>query len=226
MSMIQCGFCVVTPTLSLLATLQYTANAYATTANITVPATAKTSDLAILIDRATSNDGSIPTDVTPTNWTQIRTEATNQTARQSISSRILAANESGNAITGMNGTGSNQKIMVILRGYDGGAAEIAISSISISDSAGQAVSTDPTAQNKVVSSYGANSQLFATYGSSGNVTTRQFDQGGVNASDYEFNTNTVLYAKIKQLAGGGNITVDMGDYGLQNILQSFVVTAS
>lgn len=95
----------------------FVTSATASTATIVIPATAAIGDVAILLDRAQATTAAAPAAVTPTGFTQQNTAA-NATAtglRISSNYKILVAGDPGATITGMTGTASQTKILLIFR---------------------------------------------------------------------------------------------------------------
>lgn len=87
--------------------------ARSTTSGITVPSGVTTTDFAVLFDRATNSSGD-PTDVTPSGWSPL-VMSVGSSRRIRASCKILSGADSGASVTGMNGTGSNVKLMLVLR---------------------------------------------------------------------------------------------------------------
>lgn len=104
-----------------------------TSSTITAPSGISAGDLIVLIDMAVKSPG-IPTTVTPTGFVLA---ASNLTApvRANISIRVADGTESGTSITGMNGTGANNKAMIVLRSAAGAGWSIFVAKASTSNSA-------------------------------------------------------------------------------------------
>lgn len=99
--------------------LAFVAAAVSSAANLTVPASAAIGDWAILFDFADA--GSTPALVTPTGYTDLASAGASGAfgggfnGRGAVSYKTLASGEPGAAITGMNGAGSNAKVMFVFR---------------------------------------------------------------------------------------------------------------
>lgn len=91
----------------------FLASATSATHQIVIPATARAGDFAVLVDLGSSIGE--PTNVVPTNWTQIQTEGDGSTTRITTSGKILVAGDAGSTITGINAS-DDQKVMLVFRG--------------------------------------------------------------------------------------------------------------
>jgi hypothetical protein len=192
------------------------ASATSTAATINFPASIIAGDLIVLLDFA-ADAASIPTEVVPTNFTQIGTSLALANRRQVASYKLALGTESG-ALTGMDGNASDQKAMYVFR-----LNNIA-TSLTVSTPNAQAAATDPTAQNVAASGGVAPLVVFGCYScAAGAVDPRTFTVGGVGAKDGEINASTLAYLAYKIYnTSPADVSVDMADEGT-NYLKSFYI---
>lgn len=95
----------------------FVTSATTSTATIVIPATAAIGDVAILLDRAQASTAAAPAAVTPVGFTQQNTAANATTTGLRISStyKVLVSGDPGATITGMTGTASQTKVILIFR---------------------------------------------------------------------------------------------------------------
>lgn len=90
----------------------YVDKAESATNSITIPATAKAGDVAVLYDVARSS--SVPSLVTPPGWAN-KVSDTVSSARFAVSIKVLTGDDPGATITGMSGADQNEKMVVVFR---------------------------------------------------------------------------------------------------------------
>lgn len=124
-------------------TTSLVASAGSNTAGTTIPVAAAAGQVAIFFDYARNSGGSsIPTDATPSGWTQLVTHtgtASSNGFRCSISYKILQSGDPGTAITGMSGWDHRNVIGVWSNAYG-------IASISVNATTATTTPNDPSAQ--------------------------------------------------------------------------------
>ena len=116
-----------------------------TNSQITPHANARVGDFAVLAQRATATDATIPTAVVPTGFTEVSGEGevvSTVANRSSVAYRTLASTA---AITGMDGTAEDTKVLAIFRPLRGAVGTVtastwALESTHASDQANQTVS--------------------------------------------------------------------------------------
>lgn len=200
--------------------LTFVASAITTSgANITIPATAQIGDVAVLVDRASTNL-SAPASVTPTGWTAVNNLTNTGTSqpRQNLSMKTLVSGDPGLAITGMNGGNNNSKLMLVFRPSKP-------ATFAAQDVAGQATTAAPTNQTVNASSSVKTLIVFAAYGSGSaqSVSTKSFSP----SADAEIASGTALYLAYKIYnSNPADVTVSMVDSGNSNLMQSFYVEAT
>ncbi|MGH6922857.1 MAG: hypothetical protein ACRED5_03715 [Propylenella sp.] len=193
--------------------LSYVSGANSESSNITIPATAAVGDLAVLFDYA-QTDGSTPTNVVPTGWTQVVTAfgGDGNEARTTVSYKILTAGNPGSSVTGINGE-NNYKIMFVFRWTS------TINTVTPSSWASQVTGNEPNSQ--VVSASGQATPLIvfghaAEEGSGVAFSTASpaFD-ATMTTSSGESRAGRKIYN-----ASPANHTIDMDDEGSHNALVS------
>lgn len=187
------------------------------TTTILAPASIAAGDLLVLWDYSRGNPA--PTDVVPTNFTRITTNAFTLAGdhRAVASYKIADGTEDGATITGMAvGASGGYKAMYQFR------ASRAITAVSISAAVGQESTTgNPAAQT--VSAAGGTPPLivFGCYGTSGTVDPRTFTVSGSAAKDGEITPHVRCYLAYKIYnTSPADVVVDMDDEG-SNGLGSF-----
>lgn len=182
-------------------------SATSTGSTINFPGGIQAGDLIVLCDMAES--GAAPTAVTPSGFSVIANNTTG-IRRMMLTYKKADGTESG-ALTGMNGSSNNAKVMVIFRGT--GAA----ATITSHDHDGFADGGDPPAQTITSGSGLAPLVAIAGYGNSSAVTARPFSpakDGEVGSSGDRCYVAWKIYN-----TGPSDITVDQTDIG-----QPFVAT--
>lgn len=96
--------------------LTFITDAQASTTSITIPAASAVGDLAVLMDYGGDFGSTVPSSVTPTNWTSIATTSLGGIAgstRVNMSYRVLTAGNPGSSVSGQ--SSSPEKVMLIFR---------------------------------------------------------------------------------------------------------------
>lgn len=183
-------------------------------ATIAIPATAQAGDVAVLLDFAVSNTTAAGA-VTPSGWTQIRTDVVNATTaiRASVCYKILVSGDVNATVTGMSGGTSTRKMLLLLKNNR------KVTQVTVGSSNGAASGLDPAAQIITVAGVTPSILLIAHYASSSAVnprTTSKTMTEVVGSSTNQY----CLYSVVNSRSLVENITVDMTDNGT-NALQSF-----
>lgn len=182
-----------------------------TGSTITIPSAADIGDYAVLFDTSTTT-----TDTTPTNWTSLN-KATTTGIRTNVSYKRLVSGDPGSTITGMAGT--TRKIILIIKGNSD------ITNVTISTPGSQATTATPTNQT-ISGSVNTPTVFFATYASTGSITTRGWTTG--TPIEYSSFSTSGIYVKALTYGRGttpATATISMSDGGT-NTLQSFSIKFS
>lgn len=160
-----------------------------------------------------------PTDVVLTNFTRITANtfviAGVSGIRGVASYKICDGTEDGAALTGMDGTTSDAKMIYLLR------ATRAIVGVAVGSLAADPNTGNPAGQTVASAAGVAPLAVFGCYGSTGAVDPRTFTVGGSAAKDGEITPATRAYLAYKIYdAAPADVVVDMDDEG-SNLLASF-----
>lgn len=192
-------------------TMAFQDSATSTASTVTWP-TVAAGDIAYLFDAAANNSGS-PTLVTPSGFTSIVSEAWATYWASGISQRICDGSETG-SITGMAGTNSNNKVLLVFRGTR------AVASVENSTPTKQGTTGNPSSQN--ISASGQATPLIVlgmAYSGSGAVAfataSPAFDATVVNSA-----SRLMVGYKIYN-SSPANHAIDMNDLGSANYLAGF-----
>lgn len=193
---------------------------------ITIPASAKPGDVAVLIDAAADLGGAfgdnavLPTYVLPSGWTLIDNQSTAEdlaAIRSVISYRILLAGDEGTTITGMDisaAGGGSRKVMLVFR------ADGMVSGVTVGPVNSEGTTGNPTSQTVSASGVSEPVVVVAAYRSAGGALsslTFSPTQGG------EVTNGTGM--SVRYRFGASDVTVDMPDCYAQT-LQSFYLRVS
>lgn len=192
-------------------------SAVSNTHQITYPAGIQAGDLIVLFEGAINNPASIPTNVNITGYTQIQNTASNP-ARVKSSYRVADGSESG-VITGLNGTGRDQKVMLVFRG----SRPVVGWSIGGSATSGLTAS-NPTPQVVPAASESAPLVVLGFYWSTGAVNPRTMTPTKTGELQQQ-STDDLWVAWDIQNAVTVNTTVDMDDEG-SNVMHSCYFAAT
>lgn len=126
--------------------LSFNTSASSSSSSITIPAGANVGDIAVLFDYAVAFTTTIPTTVVPSGWTSVSNLSAGWSTgtRSIVSYKKLLSGDPGSSITGMSGTSSTNKQMIVLSpsspittvtvsGYDSEIADVAPSGITIAE---------------------------------------------------------------------------------------------
>lgn len=193
-----------------LTTLTLRTNISATTASITVPATAQVGDIAIIFNMSTT-----VTDVIPVGWTSIISTTTTG-IRSSIVYKKLLPSDIGAAVTLSSGT--TNKIMLI---YYGNAP---IMNVVPSAILSQSTTVDPTLQTIAMVGKPTPAIAIASYASTGAVSVRSWSTG--TTIEYaSTSASSVLYAKTLIFNSGSSpadTNVSMTDGGSNSLVSLYL----
>lgn len=201
-------------------TISFITSGTSTVSTITIPASSATGDIAVLCQAATAAGGTSPSAVTPSGWTTLSNDfidaaGDGNSYRVMLSWKKLVGGDSGSSITGMNGSGTNRKGIMIFRGSSANTPSTfsPVSTFVTTDPASQTVST--TGKSAPVLGIGhcyhstSASKTFTGSLSANNLA------GGSAAQDmfYEIENSTVT-----------DSTLDTNDTGAVNAIQCFGVS--
>jgi hypothetical protein len=192
----------------------FLASATSSAATITIPASAAAGDLAVLFDGAQNSSGT-PTTVVPSGFTSIG-NVNGGTAsfllRAICSYRVLGAAEGGTSITGMDGTLSDNKIMLVFRPGSGSF------SITASTPNGEATAGDPATQTVLAAAGTPPLIVFGYYRCSAALSGDSFSP----TADSAVTNGAGATARYKYYeTAPSDVTIDLADGGVSNALQSF-----
>jgi hypothetical protein len=174
-------------------------SATSSTSAITIPADAAIGDVCIYLDSAQSTTATAPTSVTPTGFTLQNTASNSTTTGLTMTSsyKILVSGDPGSSVTGMNGSASNNKIVLVFR------PNVPISSIITGGGKIQATAVAPTSQILGLLGESINNGGYLAishWRGTGAITTRGFS--GITMTEVAGAT-TSHYAKYAVLNPGG-----------------------
>lgn len=202
-------------------TVSFQSSATSTAETITLPSDIIAGDVLLLIQAA--NEAGVPTDVTPTGWTDVGAAVNVSLAGGGADSRvshkykIAVGGDASASVTGMNGGTSNHKIVFVFRPT---APAIAIAP---QDLAGEMTNGAPSAQTANASAGATPLIVIASFHERGGAQT------GISFSPTEdgsvANTNIDAFHKTYN-SSPADVTVDLGDGGARNALCSFYLEIS
>jgi hypothetical protein len=195
-------------------TIAFQASATSTAATVTGPASIQAGDVLLLGDRARNTVG-LPTAVIPTGFTEIASTASDgTTSRTRLSYKIADGSEASASITGMDGTSTDNKVLLVFR------PSTPATVLTFADPGQETTDVNPTSQTITASGGAVPLIVGATYGSSAAVDPRS----STPAMDAEVSSSTLFYFGYKIYnSAPSDHTVDMDDEGATNTLQSFYV---
>ena len=192
-----------------VSTITYVGMAESGSANITIPATAQTGDIAALYDLAIS--GSLPALVTPSGWANRVNTTSGVAVRLAVSTKILESGDAGASITGMDGSSLDTKMMLVFR------PNILIGTATYSTFTGEATTGDASSQSIAASGQSAPVLVIAGCGTnSGPVFSTASP-----AFDAEVTATINLRMGYKIYNAGStpaSHTIDMANLGSRNSL--------
>jgi hypothetical protein len=192
-----------------VSTITYVGMAESGSANITIPATAQTGDIAALYDLAIS--GSLPALVTPSGWANRVNTTSGVAVRLAVSTKILESGDAGASITGMDGSSLDTKMMLVFR------PNILIGTATYSTFTGEATTGDASSQSIAASGQSAPVLVIAGCGTnSGPVFSTASP-----AFDAEVTATVNLRMGYKIYNAGStpaSHTIDMASLGSRNSL--------
>lgn len=195
--------------------LVFRASANAATESITIPATARENDLAILIDLATD---STVTAVIPTNWTEVASMADDiggiGQSKIRVSTKILTSSDPNTSVTGMNGSGGFMaKVMLVFGKVIGSRTfnDVANSTFGTSNPAAQTCNASGGTAPLIV--LGIAADAHSPYAAAFSTASPAFD--ATVASGSYLVVGYKIYNESPQ-----DHTIDMDDLGDLNLLES------
>lgn len=199
--------------------LSFVASAQGNAASITIPATARGGDIAVLFDYS-ANSGAPVTFATPSGFTTIATSAEAGTFIVGIASfKILSNTDPSTSVTGMTND-FRSKVMMVFRPVG------RISGISVPTWSAETTSGNPSSQSVLASGLRAPALVFGMAGS--NVNTIPFSTASPAFDDE-------IFQLLVSTSGGMRVgykiynsapadhTVDMNDLGNDNTLVSGLI---
>lgn len=193
--------------------LTYVSSATSTGSTIVIPSDAAIGDLAILWDAA-ENDPFTPSVVTPSGWSELLNISSYYyiVAKTLVSRKKLLSGDPGSTITGMNGSVSNRKLMVILR------PNKAIGLITRLEDTKQSIDTQPSDQVKATQT--------APYVVIGGAYCDVAPAFSSAWADQELTNNNLLAGFKIFNSGPASVTINLGTYGTDNSLMSCSLTVT
>ena len=192
-------------------TLTFINSAVSSGASITIPAAALENDIAFLADGSQLGDD----DLIPSGFTALANDTSEGTTRLRTSYRVLGSSPGGTSVTGMDGSFSDQKVMLIFR------PSLVASSIAVPTWGSQATTGNPSPQT--VSAAGQTEPLVVigvaftsgtpAFSTASPAFTATITQGLMIVGYKVYNTPPVDH------------TIDMNDLGSRNVLQSGYIRA-
>jgi hypothetical protein len=197
-----------------MGSVTFVASAGSSGTTITIPADAQAGDVAILFDVAinTTFNATPPTDVVPTNWTGIITSSGTIT-RARISRKILTAGEPGSSVTGMNGSSSDDKVMLVFRNLS------PITSVSAEDWAVEITTGNPASQTVNASGETAPLIVFGMAFIADGTGAFSTQSPAFDATVANGDSDLLVGYKIYESSPADH-TIDMNDLGNINVLAS------
>lgn len=194
-----------------------------TTPSVTIPAhSGQAGDLVVFGTTGTANS-STPSDVSPSGYTAITTSSllTTYGYRASTFYKVSTGSTSGETITGISSGGVGQAFVAVYRRLTG-----AISSVTVSSLAQTAVATNPAAQTITISTASSFPALavglFAQASTAGSWASNGRTQSRTPEATLTVGTSQMMF--WVDSAASTDISVDTGDAGDANIMQSFYLT--
>jgi hypothetical protein len=207
------------PAVSTL-TLRGTNNDVGPATTIALPAGSQAGDLAILFDRAANSSGS-PTSAIPTGFTNLVEDALN-TQRVICSYGVLTSTDISNGtLAGMSGTSSTRKTVLVFQ------PDNPIASIVASTPNHETTNANPAAQTVTAAGVATPLVVVAHYVAGSGATPISGDSFSPAADGSVSNSNNAQKVAYKVYnASAANVSIDMGDLGSTNCLQSFYLRAA
>jgi hypothetical protein len=200
--------------------LTWVSHSLSEAATIAIPAGAAAGDLGILLDGPSSTSGQpIPTTVVPAGWKELLNygRAPDSAARMIISTKVLTAGDIGATITGMVGTSLSNKTLIVLR------PDKPINNVEHASGWNDVTAANPALQimqpqNSYLPGIALShiTNFSADANPSGTMVTTGSYIPGITANRRK------TYYKIINSAPG-DLTIDMGDAGALNAMQSAYV---
>lgn len=192
-------------------TLTFVDSAVSSGASITIPAAALENDIAFLADASQLGTD----DLIPSGFTSLANATSEDSLRLRTSYRVLGTSPGGTSVTGMDGSFTDQKVMLVFR-----PSQVA-SSIAVPTWGAEATQNNPSAQTVSASGQTAPLVVIGAVATSG---TPAFS----TASPAFDNTITqgllIVGYKVYNTAPATH-TIDMNDLGSRNVLESGYIRA-
>jgi len=200
-----------------LSSVSYLTSAGTNTSSVTIPATSRAGDVAVLFDEG--RGASAPSLVTPSGWTNL-VNTTAGSARMAVFYKILASGEPNTSITGMDGSFGESKLLLVFR------PNTPVTTVTPSTFLSEITSGNPASQSAAASGQiapvivlgGASDQDTGapTFTTASPAFDGEVTQAGSGA-DYAFRMGYKIYNAASAPASH---TIDIGDNGNDNGLWS------
>lgn len=199
--------------------MSFVTSATSTSQNFTIPAATQVGDVIVMVQASANNSAPEPTNVVPTGFTQIFTQFLDA-SRWTASYRIAQTGDAGATATGMNGAQFDEGVMMVFRPDVPASAVEALSIASPVWIAG-----NPPAQVVTSSAGPAPLVVLGFYEELGGGTVNPRTMSP--AKDGEANAAASCYLAYKIYnSAPADVTVDMDDEGIANVLASFYLAVS
>lgn len=208
---------LVPPPFGVVPVLTFVASAVSAASTVALPGSAATGDVAYLVDAAES--ASDVSSVVPSGFTSIvnTVGGPDDEFRVVHSYRVLQSGDLGGTITGMNGTISNSKVLLIFR------PSFTIGTITVSTYNAASTAGNPSPQT--VTASGQTPPLIVVASAAGRTGTPAFVTQAPAFSSTILQGRVIVGHTIYNEAPA-NQSVDMADIGSVNILQSGYIRAA
>jgi hypothetical protein len=176
----------------------------------------------VLIDSVWNTGAAPPSSSVPTNFLQIATASLGGSAstRTTVSAKIATGTEASTAITGMSGTGGAAKALAVFR------CDSIITSGIVGDIGSEATSGDPAAQVITASLGTPPLVVLGFYSSFTAIDPRSMTPAKDGEIQATGNSIDSYIAWKTYNAAPEDVTIDMDDEGLDNILISCFIQVS
>lgn len=198
-----------------VAPISLLASVTALTETIVAPSSILPGDILVLNDRALNAAG-LPTFVIPSDFSFFAGANDGTLLQHAMSVKRANGSEAGATLTGMVGTSTTDKVLLVFRP---GSPASAINFVLGGDSNATISDGDPGARTILAAAQLAPLLVLAGYGSSGTVDPRTFTVGGIAAKDGEVNSSVRLYSAWKIYnSSPADVVIDMADEGNDNVV--------
>lgn len=195
--------------------LAFFASALSTASTITWPASVAAGDIAVIVDCARNTLATNPGAVTPSGFTNMVNNIGIGNSRYMVSRKLLLGSETG-ALTGMNGTAANDKVLLVFRG---GATALSSSTWNQEGTTGDPASQSVLASGGVAPLVVVGAAFAQTGSAVFSTASPAFDATVINGS-----TDLRVGYKIYNSAPADH-TIDMADLGTNFLASGWLEAA-